>query len=280
MEETQQNNIKKFKELLKESPLTDQEITKSGVDSTGKGFLNHAYNDEEIHLAPLRDQNLFYLDGEKNQVIEKLMRMKRAGGVSDRDLQIFNTIEELVKKYNIKEDADRLRGKTIENYLLYKRRNKKKMNTISRDKVREIVEGSFLLATKMLYIPVPRTRSSAYKEVLSKIGGSLPSRPSFHIQGLVKQVKGELNLSDEEAGKLKMETQDIAKQFEDNALRYVGKNDLAVAGAYIYVALKRQRDLPEITQRQVAEISGTTVPTIVEHVRDIRGLLERKRIIK
>lgn len=267
----------KLKKMLNGNPMTTKEIKAKGIDSIS--LLGVAYNYSDIHLAPLMTHTVFFLEKDFELVVRKLMNMKNEGIISDRDLQIYNTTEELLKKYDIENEyKDWLRGKTIENYREYKRKNKKRMDTISRDKVRQIVEGSFLLSTKQLYIPAARTRSSAYKEVLSKIGGTIPSRPSFHIDGLIRKVRKELNLSENEATTLKRESEKIAKHFEDNALRYIGKNDLSLAGAYIYVALKRLRGIPEITQEKIGNMAGTTVPTIVEHVRDVRNLLEMKRI--
>lgn len=260
--------------------MTIEEIEDDDVIKNTQNILNITYNYEDLHVAATRDFTVLFLEGDKKLAIRKLMDMKRKSLISDRDMQIFNTTEELLKRYNIKGDLlDKLRRKTLENYLVYKRNNEKEMTTISRDKVKEIVEGSFLLATKMLYIPVPRTRSTAYKEVLSKIGGAIPSRPSFHLPGLVQKVKDSLGLADEGSNELEEAAQKIAERFESNALRYVGKNDLAIAGAYIYVALKRLEDLPDITQREIGKMAGTTVPTIVDHVSEVRGVLERSEIL-
>lgn len=267
-----------MKGLLRNSPLTQEELKAADVDPGSASFLNVAYKNPEIHIAPTLEATVYYLEGEKDLAVKKIVKMQKGNEVSERSLQIFNATEELLEKYDIREKKDQLRWKTLENYKRYKRENEKTMATISREKVREIVEGSFLFGTKQLLMPVPRTRSAEYKNVLRMIGGSTPSRPSFNLDGVIRKVKGRLNLTDHETKKLKEKALEIAEQFEESPLRYVGKNDLSIAGAYIYVALKALKGLPEITQETLGEICGVTIPTILGHVKNIRSVLERKRI--
>lgn len=270
--------IVKMKKLLRNNPLTEEELKANDVDLSSANLLNIVYKNPELHIAPTLEETVYYLEGEKDLAVKKIVKMQKANKISERSLQIFNATEELLEEYDINEKNDELRWKTLENYKRYKRENEKTMATISREKVREIVKGAFLFGTKQLLMPIPRTRSEEYKNVLRMIGGATPSRPSFNLDGIIRKVKEHLDLTDNETKKLKEKALEIATQFEERPTRYVGKNDLSIAGGYIYVALKKLKGLPEITQETLGEICGVTIPTILGHVKNIRGMLERKRI--